>query len=84
MSRSAKAVEVGVAVVVTVFVALTAPADIEELSCASLVVASFARLASTPVPAASPITAADKRAMIHDRMKTRIVQPHIVPLDDCF
>lgn len=39
--------------------------------------ASFARLASTPVPAANPITAADRMAIMRDRVKTKTVHPNI-------
>lgn len=51
----------------------------DELSSAALASAVFARLASTPVPAARPITAAESRAMIMHSTKTRTVQPHILP-----
>lgn len=51
----------------------------DELSSATLASAVFARLASTPVPAASPITAAESRAMMVHSTNTRTVQPHIVP-----
>lgn len=56
---------------VTVLVALVAAASCD--------IASFARLASTPVPAASPMTAADNNAIITERMKTSNEQPRIVP-----
>lgn len=68
-------VDVGVAVVDT-------PGDDEvgwaEVYAANLLTASFALLASIPVPAASPITAADSSAMIHDRTKVNKLQPHII------
>jgi hypothetical protein len=60
---------------VTVLVAMALPA----FTAASFDNASFARLASTPVPAASPITAADSNAMITERMKTNNEQPRMVP-----
>lgn len=44
--------------------------------------ASFARLASIPVPAASPMTAADNNATIIERMNTNRVQPQMVPFLD--
>lgn len=63
---------------VTVVVAAAPPA----LRAARLDSASFARLASTPVPAAKPITAADNNAMMAESMNTRSVQPQIVPFFD--
>jgi hypothetical protein len=65
--------------VVTVLVG--AADDIEALSAASLFVASLARFASTPVPAARPMTAADSRAMMQERMKTSRLHPQITPFD---
>lgn len=61
---------------VTVVVAAAPPA----LNAARLDSASFARLASTPVPAANPITAADSNAIINESMKTNVEHPHIVLL----
>lgn len=49
----------------------------EALSAAKRASASFARLASTPVPAAKPMTAVDKRAMIMDRINTSTEHPNI-------
>lgn len=57
---------------------LASAAVTEALMAARLDEALLARWASTPVAAASPITAADSRAMMHDRMKTRRLQPNIV------
>lgn len=51
----------------------------EELSCATLASAVVALLASTPVPAARPMTAADKRAMMAHRTNSNTGQPHTVP-----
>jgi hypothetical protein len=66
---------------VTVTVLVAGFALIEALSAASFVSASFARFASTPVPAARPITAAANTPMVMERMKTRNVHPQIIPLD---
>ena len=74
--------EVAVGVAVGAADVADADADVlEAFSAASLAVASFARFASTPVPAASPMTAADSSAMMQDRMKTSVLHPHITPLD---
>lgn len=54
----------------------------DALSAASLASASLARCASTPVPAARPITAADSRPMMRESINTSVVQPHIVPFLD--
>lgn len=49
-----------------------------ELSTlASLLAFSLARRDSTPVAADRPMTAAERRAMIHDKTTTRRLQPHI-------
>lgn len=53
-------------------------AALAKVYAANLVTASFALLASIPVPAARPITAADNSAMIHDRTKVNRLQPHII------
>lgn len=55
----------------------------EASRAASLSSASFARFASTPVPAARPMTAAANTAMMMERMKTRNVQPQTVFLLFC-
>lgn len=47
------------------------------LADASLASARLARLAWTPVPAAKPTTAADRKAMIRLRTKTITEQPQI-------
>lgn len=60
-------------------VAVPVAAANDEVSSATLSSAVFALLASTPVPAARPITAAERRAIMTQRTKTRVVQPHIVP-----
>lgn len=48
--------------------------------------ASLARLASTPVPAANPITAADRIAIMRDKINTKTEHPRIrfraVPFSD--
>lgn len=49
----------------------------ELLIEANLASASFALLASTPVPAANPITAADRMAIITERTNTNTEHPHI-------
>jgi hypothetical protein len=55
------------------------PVDVAvAFKAARLETALLARCASMPVAAASPITAAESRAMMQERMKTRRVQPHIV------
>lgn len=51
----------------------------EELNCAALSSAVLALLASTPVPAARPMTAADKRAMMAHSTNSSTGQPHAVP-----
>lgn len=48
----------------------------EELSRAALASAVLALLASTPVPAASPMTAADRRAMMAHRTSSNTEQPN--------
>jgi hypothetical protein len=68
MLLKSDAVDVG-AVTVTVVVPPDAVAD------ASWASASLARLVATPVPAASPITAADKMAIIADNVKIRNEHP---------
>lgn len=73
-----KGVAVG-AEAVTVLVAVAADPDV--LSAASLLVASFALFASTPVPAARPITAADNMAMMQERTKTSRLHPQSTPFD---
>lgn len=50
----------------------------DAFSAARLLAAVLARWASMPVAAARPITAAESSAMMHDRTKTRKLQPHIV------
>lgn len=72
-------------VVVTVTV-LTAEEEAEAVAelappvaCAKRFSAVFALLASIPVPAASPMTAASKRAMIAHRINTKMVQPQSLP-----
>ena len=63
---------------VTVTVAVVPPVSPPAaLRAASLLAASLARFDSMPVPAARPTTATDKRAMMHERMKTIGAQPHI-------
>lgn len=71
--------DVVVAAAAPVAVAVAVADASEELSWAALASAVFALLASTPVPAARPITAAESRAMMVHSTKTRTVQPHIVP-----
>jgi len=61
-------------------VGVPATAESSELAASSWLVASFARWASMPVPAASPITAADNRAMMHERINTSRVHPQTVRL----
>lgn len=61
---------------VTVTVAV---ADVLPVARAKRSSAVFALLASTPVPAARPMTAADKRAMIAHKMNTKILQPQSLP-----
>lgn len=51
----------------------------EDLSCATVSSAVFALLASTPVPAARPMTAADKRATMMHRTNSSTEQPHTAP-----
>lgn len=68
-------VAAGLALMVTVAVG---PAANCMLMDAALLSLSLARAASTPVAAASPITAIESRAMIHDRMKTSTGQPNIL------
>jgi hypothetical protein len=81
LSRSLNAVVVGLGVPEDVLVGFEA---IDELKAASLVSALLARFASTPVPAASPMTAADRRPMMQESMNTSRLHPHITPLDDFF
>ena len=50
----------------------------EALRATRLEDALFARCASTPVAAARPITAAERKAMMHERMKTSRLQPSIL------
>lgn len=66
-----KSVDVG-EVAELVVVALDPSATLE---CASLYL-----VANMPVPAANPMTAADKNAMIADSIKTRAEHPQIVRL----
>lgn len=61
-------------------VAVAVAAAKDELSSATLPPAVLALLASTPVPAARPITAAERRATMTQSTKTIVAQPHIVPL----
>jgi hypothetical protein len=49
----------------------------EAERAARLEAALLARCDSTPVAAASPITAADRSATMHDRMKTSRLQPQM-------
>lgn len=55
--------------------------DTEALKAASLLLASLARFASTPTPAARPMTAADSRAMMHERIKTSRLHPQTTLLE---
>lgn len=57
--------------------AITVTVVADALITASRDSASFARLASTPVPAANPITATDRMAIISDKMNTNTVHPNI-------
>lgn len=86
LSRSLKAVAVGLDVPEDVLVgSVVGVAEaIDELKAASLVSALLARFASTPVPAASPMTAADRRPMMQESINTSRLHPHITPLDDFF
>jgi hypothetical protein len=65
------------AVPVALLVAVT-PDATDALRAARLEDALLARCDSMPVAAARPITAAERMAMIHERMKTRRLQPNIV------
>jgi hypothetical protein len=56
-------------------------ADNDALNCSTWATALLARFASTPVPAANPITAADNSATINDKMNTSMLQPQIVPFE---
>lgn len=71
-----------VALAVTVTVLVGPAAASEAFRLANLFVASFARFASTPVPAASPMTATDKRATMQESMNTSMLHPHITSLPD--
>lgn len=53
---------------------------LEARAAASFASASLARLASIPVPAANPTTAADNIAMMTERMKIAVEQPQMVAL----
>lgn len=81
LSKSANAVLVAapdddvVAVTVTVVVAELPPAVARARRSSAV----LALLASTPVPAARPITAADNRAMMVHKMTTKTPQPQNLP-----
>jgi hypothetical protein len=62
----------------TVGVAVTMTA----LKLASLLSATLARCASTPVPAAKPTTAAARSPMIQLSKNTSVLTPHITPFVD--
>lgn len=77
LSRSANEVLLDDAEATVVVAVTVAGEEVMELSLAS---AEFALLASTPVPTASPTTAAARMAMMVDNMKTSAVHPHKRPL----
>lgn len=74
-SMSAHAVLDADGATVLVTVAVAAP---EAVALARRLSALLALFASTPVPAARPTTAADNRAMMAHRIKTKALQPHSV------
>lgn len=80
LSISLKEVAVGAPATVVVLVGAAAD-DAVAFSAASLFVAMLALLASTPVPAASPMTAADSSAMMQDNMNTSRLHPQSTPFD---